>query len=65
MRFGPSSMASLIPLWLPVLIADGEDSSITESLPFPSITPVSNPFIQSNCISSSIIGSAEGGSPLW
>jgi hypothetical protein len=27
MRFGPSSMASLIPLWLPVLIADGEDSS--------------------------------------
>lgn len=65
MRLGPSSMASLIPLWLPVLIADGEDSSITESVPFPIATAASNPFIQSKFISSSIMGSVEGGSPLW
>ena len=54
-RMGPSSMASLTIHWLPILIAEGDESLMDELLLFSSATAASNSFIQSKFISSFIV----------
>lgn len=54
---GASIIGSLVLLWDSVLMADGDDSSMAESLVVPRGTVVSKPFTQSKLPSSSSIGS--------
>lgn len=43
--FDPSSRAPLIPLWLAVLVAEGEDPSMAFSLDLLNVMPCSKPCI--------------------
>jgi hypothetical protein len=61
MLFDPSTMTSLNPLWLPVLMAEGEDPSITAS-PVPLIIVSPREVVHSNGSSSSV-PVARGGNP--